>query len=613
MVNEGLPELSSIAASILDNDLSHVSYLKYVHTGEGNGAVKARFYGSHRVACFDVSPEMNFMVCECRDGTVHLWSLKTGNIQWKRPSFITREYEGVHPYGWNSDFGAYRPIGGYVLTFYNSVIFHPNGKYVIPGNLRNVYTLNGDCVELFTESECKFAHCVFPKDKRAMLTDRFDNPKQLSLWSMEDGKELNRFTCEKTISAFTISEDGSKIAFGDVTGSIYLQQIDRWSVPVLHLCISKACGLMHFSPDGEVLCCGHLPCEMEDVGMRRYGWMFDYHRTFTFCDLTNLNAFYSLGEIFLWPARSGNSITDYFSNWVDDIRGVFPCFSAGFFRKLDSSTVLTGGPSFNYIVAINVDVLSATNSASAKMKVREIVMSVEGDTIYSISSSGFDYDDSEVLVTVVRMSSKEILTEKNFTRGRVSLLPTKPGVILSVGQDTPQLWSFDLLECIRPLTKLRGVEKLTFLSTEVIACQRHRRIMTPEEFWGLDWSQLSKDEDESLTPNVALETEISHFSSEVGDVSSDEKDALTVNDSSWPGDSTRFADPPPLGLFTLFACQSFRMLDVDIFNVVTGEFVSSTKTTVSPDNEIHSVLVNLRNQIYYVSLRKYLMWYSRIK
>ena len=248
-------------------------------------------------------------------------------------------------------------------------------------------------------------------------------------------------------------------------------------------------------------------------------------------------------------------------------------------------------------MAINVDVLSATNSASAKMKVREIVMSVEGDTIYSISSSGFDYDDSEVLVTVVRMSSKEILTEKHFTRGRVSLLPTKSGVILSVGQDTPQLWSFDLLECIRPLTKLRGVEKLTFLSTEVIACQRHRRIMTPEEFWGLDWSQLSKDEDESLTPNVALETEISHFSPEVDDVSSDEEDALTVNDSSWAGDSTRFIDPPYLGLFTLIAFQSFRMLDVDIFNVVTGEFVSSTKTTVSPDDEIHSVLVNLRSQI----------------
>ena len=89
------------------------------------------------------------------------------------------------------------------------------------------------------------------------------------------------------------------------------------------------------------------------------------------------------------------------------LRSVFPCFSAGFFN---GTTILTGGPSFNYIVAVNVDVLSATNSASTKMKVREIVMSVEGDTMYSISSCDNDYNDSKVLVTVVRISSKEILT-----------------------------------------------------------------------------------------------------------------------------------------------------------------------------------------------------------
>ena len=598
LVNEGLPELSSIAASILDNDLSHVSYLKYVHTGEGNGAVKARFYGSHRVACFDVSPDMNFMVCECRDGTVHLWSLKTGNIQWKRPSFITRKYVGIHPYGWNSDFGAYRQIDGCILTFYNSVIFHPNGKYVLPGNLRNVYTLNGDCVELFIDSECKFAHCVFPKDKKAMLTDRFDNPKQLSLWSMEDGTEVHRFKCEETISAFTISEDGSTIAFADLTGSIYLQVIDRWNTPALLMCIGKACGLMHLSPDGEFLCCGHLPCEIDSAGMIILGWIFGHNRTFTFCDLRNLDDFCSSGEIFLWPIQSGNSVPDYFPNWVENIRSVFPCFSAGFFRKLDSTTVLTGGPSFNYIVAVNVDVLSATNSTSAKMKVREVVMSVEGDAIYSISSSDDNYRDREVLVTVVRMSSKEILTEKTFTCGCVSLLPTKSGVVLSAGQETPELWSFDLLECIKPLTKLRGVEKLTFLSSEAIACQRHRRDMTPEEYQSLQWPRFSKDENESLTPNVTLETEISDFSPEVGDVSSDEEDTLTVFDPSWAGDSLNISDSSLyLGFLTFVVCQNFRMLDVDIFNTVTGEFVSSIKTTVDPTEIIHSVLVNLRGQI----------------
>ena len=149
----------------------------------------------------------------------------------------------------------------------------------------------------------------------------------------------------------------------------------------------------------------------------------------------------------------------------------------------------------------------------------------------------------------------------------MSLLPTKSGVVLSAGQETPELWSFDLLECIKPLTKLRGVEKLTFLSSEAIACQRHRRDMTPEEYQSLQWPRFSKDENESLTPNVTLETEISDFSPEVGDVSSDEEDTLTVFDPSWAGDSINIIDPSLyLGFLTLIFCQNFRMLDVDIFN-----------------------------------------------
>ena len=110
LVNEGFPELSSAAASILDSELSYVSYIKYSDMGEQKGAVQARFYCSNTVACFDVSPEMDYMVCECRDGTIHLWSLQTGNFEWKRPSVITRRFVEVHSHGIYSDGGAYREI-----------------------------------------------------------------------------------------------------------------------------------------------------------------------------------------------------------------------------------------------------------------------------------------------------------------------------------------------------------------------------------------------------------------------------------------------------------------------------------------------------------------------
>lgn len=67
VINEGSPELSSRAATILENSLPSVSYMKYVDKDEHKGAVQARFYCSDTVACFDVSPEMDYMVCECHE------------------------------------------------------------------------------------------------------------------------------------------------------------------------------------------------------------------------------------------------------------------------------------------------------------------------------------------------------------------------------------------------------------------------------------------------------------------------------------------------------------------------------------------------------------------
>ena len=82
LLNEGCPELLSRATTILANELPNVPYMKYLKKEVQNEAVQARFYCSDTVACFDVSPEEDYMVCECRDGTVHLWSLETGNLVW---------------------------------------------------------------------------------------------------------------------------------------------------------------------------------------------------------------------------------------------------------------------------------------------------------------------------------------------------------------------------------------------------------------------------------------------------------------------------------------------------------------------------------------------------
>ena len=57
LVNEGFPEVSFKAATILEKEFFHVSYMKYLATEKQEGIVQARFYCSDTVACIDVSPE----------------------------------------------------------------------------------------------------------------------------------------------------------------------------------------------------------------------------------------------------------------------------------------------------------------------------------------------------------------------------------------------------------------------------------------------------------------------------------------------------------------------------------------------------------------------------
>ena len=82
-----------------------------------------------------------------------------------------------------------RRINYNAVTMYPWVAFDPSGKRILPGNLKSVYTHNGDCDELLPESNCTFAHCVFPKNKRTILTDCCDDPRKIGLWSLEDGQQ----------------------------------------------------------------------------------------------------------------------------------------------------------------------------------------------------------------------------------------------------------------------------------------------------------------------------------------------------------------------------------------------------------------------------------------
>ena len=581
VINEGSPELSSKATTIMENSFPSVPFMKYSDKKEEAGIVQARFYCSDTVACFDVSPEMDYMVCECRDGTIHMWSLETGNLEWSRPSLIKREFQCVHPQGdIISDEGAYREIDG-ILTFYRSVVFHPDGMYVLPGTLRSVYSLRGDCNVLYPNSACTFSHCLFPKDKGTILTDRFDNPKEVVLWSMESGQELRRIAWNDIITSFAISQDGSAIFFADVTGSIYVAEAKRQVQPLFKCDV--ACGMMHLTQDDEALVCGYLPYRIDDdLGYNQYGWVSYRNPAFLLCEFERDDL--SRHDFILWPIEPKTQAGEYLfddegllKGWRRNVDIVLSSLETGFYKWLKNGTALVGSPSFKYIAAIHVKSLSDFT----REVVEEVIFSSEGNLIYSITSRC--HNDSSVVVTLFRMSSQTILGKRFFTCPSLSLFPVKEGVVLSLKHEIPELWNFELTERIRQIPNLKGSEELIRLSEELIACEWYTRSLTPEELSGLSFSSVTED---------PLELHVK-------DDSIEEKEALLDNstdEETLDGSSMTVMSPYPRALVKRE--NSFLSLFLKIVNVISGECVSSIKTGAHC-NSYALVSCNSQNQLLF--------------
>ena len=476
LFNEG-PELSSKSAKILESHLPNIPYMAYVDKEEHKGADQARFYCSDTIACFDVSREMDFMVCECRHGTIHLWSLQTCNREWVRPSLTERAFidQGELYYS------AYRQVRD-CLSFYRSVVFHWSGKSVLPGTLRQVYSLNGELIDLFPDSDCtQFSNCAFTGDQNQILTDCPDERKKVFLWDMENGKKLSCVHWNEEICSFAISQDGSLIAISDLTGSVAL--FDFKSRCVRAFSSNAVCGLIHFTSDNDTLACGFLFLTAEEVYRDHYRFVFhEKPVVFVLTPVKDvpLSADYWARpfrfHFLLWPSvprklAKGDFIEqDSRSCWVNKVHRVIPSLSAGSYISLSDETALIGSPTHNYLTMVNTGLLSeVTDPVSTENTFKEIIFSREGDTIYSITES--DSVSREVKVTVWRMSSREIIANETLP-GLAFLIPTKEGVVIVKKYEVAELRNFELSTIIRVLSKLRGSEFTGIfpISDDLIVC-----------------------------------------------------------------------------------------------------------------------------------------------
>ena len=456
LINEGIPELSSSAAIILESSTPKIPYMKHLKNEDQRRANKARFYCSDKIVCFDVSPEMDYLVCECRDGNIYLWSLLTCNQIWVRPTLTKKVFYSGYP-----DNSAYRD-GGHSLSYYRSVTFHPNGKFVLPGTLRYGYSiLTGDKEDLFLDSDCIFSNFVFCKEKKEILTDCQNKRDTLALWNTEDGKKVLEIFGPWVVEifSFTISEDGSVVAISYVNGQIILfDRVNRRQLQTIHYTESLEvpcgpCGLMLFTSDKNTLVCGFLGITFR-AHRDSYKGFFYGPPEFAIFSANHESYFDHLHPktFRLWPCDSSGTLDlkdfvmrDKSCYWLREVDKVIPSnfLYAGSYIRFDDKSALVGSPASKYITMLNTDVAFYSRNGG---EVKEIACSLKGDTIYSTTSEfvkdSLDSSRKVTLVTAFRMSNREELNTRELP-GSVSILPTRDGVVL-LKDDGAELWTFDM-------------------------------------------------------------------------------------------------------------------------------------------------------------------------
>ncbi|XP_068742683.1 uncharacterized protein [Montipora capricornis] len=259
LLNEGSSKLSSDSRQLLETKYTGRPYMEFLRKNDSPGDVQAVFYCFSWVVCFDVSPSLEFMVCECWDGSIQLWSLASGNLEWKRY---------VKPKHHDPSFGVLRIINtddacqpadferSSVCGLYRSVVFHPSKDVILPGELSHSFSFNGDLKPLFPNSKCSFSVCSICGDE--MLSDYPDDAKCLVVWNLNDGKEINRFKRDKDISSFAMSRDGKLVAVSHSTGTVCLVDRESGFSTLAETSLDSVCGMIRFSPDSRFLFCLHL-------------------------------------------------------------------------------------------------------------------------------------------------------------------------------------------------------------------------------------------------------------------------------------------------------------------------------------------------------------------
>ena len=483
--NEGGDELSSEAFKLLKAKFSNVPYMEYLHKNEIQEVVQTRFDCSSQVACFDVSPQSDLMVCECLDGTIQLWSILTGKQIWQRSAINTKHYENHlfrHPFRMTK---LKRLLDGllvteplsthFVASFFRSAVFHPTENVILPGVLSHAYTFDGDLNPLFPESKCSFSVCSISGDK--MLTDCPDDAKCLIMWSLTDGTETTRVTRDEDVLSFAWSLDRRLLAISHLSGSVCLVDAMNGFRTLTEATLSGKFGMITFSPDCRFLFCrSYVSSKFEtnaveqqrsyclSVDMQKPGhFSMDRYSGLVSSELCepesqSVGGFLLGDPICLYDDKPGDfsSTNDSSSDFV-----------------LNKQFILKNYPDKGVVEMLYRDeVMKSRSLGSSKGKlmmynVNALTLSANGDTVYVLGCE----DYKRRLLTAWEVSSGKLRMEKvfdlHFTNRWDNLFAFKGGILLT-SNTALELWDFELTRPIHRWTDVSGIPHP--ISDKLVAC-----------------------------------------------------------------------------------------------------------------------------------------------
>ncbi|KAL9961751.1 hypothetical protein ACROYT_G030761 [Oculina patagonica] len=457
VVNEGGSLLSSVASNLITDKYPEIPYMEFVHKETQQGTVFARFQCSSEVACFDVSPQRDFMVCECIDGTIQLWSLHTGKLLWGRPVIVKKR-----TISWRDAFRMSQPLTcSSVYSFYRSVVFHPTADVVLPGVLSHAYTLEGDQKPLFPESKCRFTVCSISGDLTTMLTDCPDDAKCIIMWSLKNGSEITRTTRNEDVLSFAWSRDGKLLAISHSTGSISIVDAMDGFRTLAEMVIpwQDVCGMIKFSPDCRFIFC---LCFRRWLGYNIYRLDLKMAEP-TSCTLHDCKT--SVPWDFESQSETGFLLGDPISSYVTVFEFV-----------LNEQTVLRSSPRVRCIDMMNINKLRKTDEEAkgTLITIRDIVFSLSGETVYVVS------DTAEPKASAWDVSSMKLLGQRSIqTVYRNHLVAVKEGVLLTTASGTLELWSYELSKCVRSWTNINGIKGIIPIpvSEGRVACEAENKVI----------------------------------------------------------------------------------------------------------------------------------------